>query len=207
MIHACSESRVRIGVPHWPAVLGENTLFRPLVSCRPTIPLLLIHWLKADWRTGTPQNREIDVFWRLIANTVDRLIGCLEGQRADDLNWTPLEDANSLYVLATHTMGNIRQNVLGGLCDVPVQRDRDAEFQVTGDSPEEIKARWNELRDQISDCVLHVPEDRLDRAKEHPGRGAISDRETLIVAARHAAEHFGQAQLTRDLLLRSLVEE
>ena len=154
-----------------------------------------------------PQTREIDIFWRLIANTVSDLLDCLEGQHADGLNWSPLDDANSLYVIATHTMGNIRQNVLGGLCDEPVQRERDAEFQAAGDSPDEIRARWNELRDQISDCVKDLPQDRLNRAKEHPGRGVISGRETLIIAARHAAEHFGQAQLTRDLLILSLAGE
>ena len=146
------------------------------------------------------QTREIDIFWTLIAGTVDELVGCLEGLGESELNWSPMDDANSLYVLATHTMGNIRQNVLRGLCDVPLQRDRDAEFLATGVSPDEIKARWSELRDQISSCVKELPADRLDRAKEHPGRGVISGRETLTLVARHAAEHFGQAQLTRDLL-------
>lgn len=146
------------------------------------------------------QTRQIDIFWRLISDTVDELIGCLEGLSSDDLNWSPLNDANSLYVLATHTMGNVRFNVLGGICDVPVQRDRDAEFVATGSSADEIKASWSELRGKISDRVMDLPPDRLDREKEHPGRGLITGRESLIVVARHAAEHFGQAQLTRDLL-------
>ena len=145
------------------------------------------------------QTRQIDIFWRLISDTIDELIGCLEGQSSDDLNWSPLDDANSLYVLATHTMGNVRFNVLGGICDVPVQRDRDAEFVATGNSADEIKAYWSELRDEIADRVRDLPADRLDREKD-PGRGLITGRESLIVVARHAAEHFGHAQLTRDLL-------
>ena len=153
------------------------------------------------------QTREIDIFWPLIADTVDELVGCLEGFGGYELNWSPMDDANSLYVLATHTMGNIRQNVLGGLCDVPVQRDRDAEFSAAGESSDEIRARWNELRDQISDCVKELPADWLNLAKEYPGRGVISGRELLFVVARHAAEHFGQAQLTRDLLRLAEVGE
>ena len=73
----------------------------------------------------------------MIEDTVDELVGCLEGFGEYEFNWSPIDDANRPFVLATHTMGNIRQNVLGGLCDVPVQRDRDAEFVATGDSPEQ----------------------------------------------------------------------
>ena len=40
----------------------------------------------------------------------------------------------------------------------------------------------------------------LDRERTHPRRGALTAREVLIVVARHAAEHWGEAQLTRSLL-------
>jgi hypothetical protein len=36
--------------------------------------------------------------------------------------------------------------------------------------------------------------------RQHPRRGPLSGREILIVVARHAAEHLGQAELTRDLM-------
>ena len=78
--------------------------------------------------------REIDLYWHKIRDTVDELVGCLEGVGSDDLDWSPLDDANSLYVLATHTMGNVRHNLLNGLCGLPLSRDRDAEFVVTGGS-------------------------------------------------------------------------
>ncbi|MBN1310607.1 MAG: hypothetical protein JXB30_04240 [Anaerolineae bacterium] len=35
---------------------------------------------------------------------------------------------------------------------------------------------------------------------EHPRRGQMAGRAELIIVARHAAEHMGQAELTRDLL-------
>ena len=40
----------------------------------------------------------------------------------------------------------------------------------------------------------------LDRARQHPRRGIITGRDVLIVVARHAAEHWGEAQLTRSLM-------
>ena len=86
------------------------------------------------------------------------------------------------------------------LCGLPVNRDRDAEFMTSGGSAVEIEARWNELKDQISDAIAALPPTELDRERDQPRRGSITGRELLIVVARHAAEHYGQAQLTRDLL-------
>ena len=146
------------------------------------------------------QSQEIEIFWRFIASSVDSLVESLDGLQADDLNWSPIEAANSLYVLATHTMGNIEQNVLGGMCDEPFQCDRDAEFRAEGASADAIQHRWRELRDRISACLEDAPESRLESKKEHPGRGLVTGRERLIIVARHAAEHLGHAELTRDLL-------
>ena len=149
-------------------------------------------------------SREIDLYWHKIRNTVDELVACLEGLDGDSLNWRPLDDANSLYVLATHTMGNVRYNLLNVLCGLPVTRDRDAEFMVKGDSAIEIAARWNELKAGISDAIEELPPTELDRERNHSHRGNVTGRELLIVVARHAAEHYGQAQLTRDLVKAEL---
>lgn len=70
----------------------------------------------------TQSSREIDLYWHKIRNSVDELVACLEGLDSDSPNWRPLDDANSLYVLATHTMGNIRYNFLNVLCGLPVTR-------------------------------------------------------------------------------------
>ena len=145
-------------------------------------------------------SREIDLFWEKIGNTVDELVGCLEGLDSDALDWRPLDDASSLYALATHTIGNVRHSFLSVLCGLPVTRERDAEFMVSGGSAAEIDARWNELTVQISDAIEELPATELDREWEHPRRGSINGRELLIVVARHAAEHYGQARLTRDLV-------
>ena len=147
---------------------------------------------------------EIDVYWREIRNTVDELVGCLDGLDGDSLNWSPLGDANSLYVLATHAMGNVRHNMLNVLCGLPVARDRDAEFVAVGGSSEEIEASWSRLKGEISDALQGLSPAELDREKDHPHRGTITGRKVLIVVACHAAEHFGQAQLTRDLVKSQL---
>ena len=85
-------------------------------------------------------SQEIDLYWDMIRNSVDELVACLEGLDGDSLNWKPLDDANSLCVLATHTMGNVRHNFLSILCGGPITRDRDSEFAAMGDSVAEIEA-------------------------------------------------------------------
>ena len=149
-------------------------------------------------------SREVDIFWRRISNTVDELVACLDGLDGDSLNWSPLDDANSLYVLATHTMGNVRHNFLNVMCGLPITRDRDAEFVARGASAAEIEARWNELKARISEAIEELPPAELDRDRQHPHHGIITGREVLVVVAGHAAEHYGQAQLTRDLVRAKL---
>ena len=145
-------------------------------------------------------SREIDLYWHKTRDTVDEIVACLEGLDSDSLDWSPLDDANSLYVLATHTMGNVRHNFLNVLCGLPITRDRDSEFVARGGSAVEIEASWNELKGQISDAIEELPPTELDRERDDPNRGIITGRELLIFVARHAAEHYGQAQLTRDLV-------
>jgi hypothetical protein len=145
-------------------------------------------------------NREVEMFWGYIVGSVDRIIAFLDGLVEDDLNWHPLENANSLYVLPTHTMGNVEKNLLDVLCGQPIARQREAEFAAQGSSVEPTRRRWQELQERLAAGLAHVPSAELDRGREHPRRGRITGRELLIVVARHAAEHVGQAELTRDLL-------
>ena len=77
----------------------------------------MVRLTKIQWEKDTMDNSpEIDLYWDKIRNSVDELVACLEGLDSDSLNWKPLDDANSLYVLATHTMGNVRHNFLSILC-------------------------------------------------------------------------------------------
>lgn len=141
------------------------------------------------------------LFWRFIASSLDRLVACLDGLDADDLNWRPpAPGANSLYALATHTLGNSEENILETLGGRAVGRDREAEFAAIGASAGAIAARWRELRAELARTLAALPAGALDTEYAHPRRGTLTGRAILIVVARHAAEHLGQAELTRDLL-------
>lgn len=149
------------------------------------------------------EKQQVDEFWGFISSSIDRIIACLNSLPEDDLNWHPIETANSLYVLATHILGTTEENIIGVLSGQKVKRQREAEFKTTGTSAEPIRSKWSELRDRVKQCLEQLPSGELDREREHPRRGQLTGREVLIVVARHAAEHMGQAGLTRDLLLVS----
>jgi uncharacterized damage-inducible protein DinB len=159
-------------------------------------------------QTGSSQNapprssgRETMLFWRYITSSIDQLLATLEGLDAREINWSPIANANSLYVLATHTMGTTAENLLEVLCGQPVHRQREAEFAAYGETTEALHAQWQSLRVQIQAQLEQLDAAAPDAERQHPRRGKITGRDVLIVVARHCAEHMGQAFLTRDLIL------
>ena len=144
----------------------------------------------------------IQAVWAYIARSVDRIVGCLDEVDSAGLNWRPpAPGANSLATLATHILGNLNEVVLGVVGGALVNRDRDAEFAVTVDSAESIRRQWLTLRHQIDVALAALPPNALELTYQHPRRGALTGLDVLVVVARHAAEHMGQAELTRDLYL------
>ena len=150
------------------------------------------------------QRGEIESFWGFISRSIERIMECLNGLAEDDLNWRPLENGNSLYVIATHILGTAEENILGVLCGQSIQRRREAEFAVRAESVESIRANWRELQERIKRSLERLPPGELTRERNHPRRGELTGHELLIVLARHAAEHMGHAEITRDLLFVKL---
>ncbi len=154
---------------------------------------------------GVVTDQEAAMFWRYIAGSIERLVEMLGELSEAELNWRPpAPDSNSLFVLATHTLANTEENILGTLCGIAVQRRREAEFQAYGPTPEPIRQRWARLRAEVEAALGALAPEALRTLRPHPRRGPITGREILIVVARHAAEHLGQAELTRDLMRAAL---
>jgi uncharacterized damage-inducible protein DinB len=144
---------------------------------------------------------EIDVLYRYLCRTVDKLLAALDGLNAEQLAWQPpAREANSLSVIVTHVLGNVEENILEILCGQPVHRQRDAEFAAGVSSAEALRGRWQAIQGRMQAAIAGLPADELDRFRTHERRGTITGREVFLVAMRHAAEHSGQAELTRDLL-------
>ena len=150
---------------------------------------------------------EIDTYWNFIRRSIDRIFSCLERLDGEELNWRPLHNANSLYVLATHVMANVEANVLGVLCGLEISRNRDDDFNARGSSSEPPQKKWHELQETISAHLSKLPPGALEQEIIHPRIGKITGRYHFTVIVRHIAEHVGHAELTRDLLFTTLGRE
>jgi hypothetical protein len=153
-----------------------------------------------------PKNpaREAALLCRYTLSSLDRLMHCLDGLDEHQLNWRPpAPQTNSLYALVVHTLGNAEENLLLTLFDQPSPRQREQEFVMQGQSADALIAQWQTLRERLQKALLSLSSDDLEQEHLHPRRGSITGLDILIVVARHAAEHLGQAELTRDLVLAS----
>ena len=145
-------------------------------------------------------SEEAAQFWRYIAGSLDRLMALIAEQPASVLQFRPpAAQANSILGLARHTLANARDNLLGVMQGEPGGRDRQSEFEDL--VPAELLELWGGLRAEMEEALMALSADVLAERVEHGRRGPIARREVLIVVARHAAEHLGQAELTRDLAL------
>ena len=144
---------------------------------------------------------EVETFWTYTEQSLESLVELSRGLSDQQLNWRPeaAEPANSLYVLAWHTLGSIEEGLLFRLCGEPGERDRDSEFVVSA-AAAALEDRWSDLRERLASALPKLEPGALDRTIEHSRRGPLAGREMMLIAARHAAEHLGQAELTRDLL-------
>jgi uncharacterized damage-inducible protein DinB len=151
--------------------------------------------------TAPFRSAEVATFWRFIVNSLDRMLAVAQSLDADGLHWRPAAGANSVAVLVRHTLGNAEENLLMVLCGQSFSRLRDDEFLDHSVSAADLVTAWHEVRPRLEAALATVEADEMTRLRPHPRRGELSGRDVLIVVARHAAEHLGQAELTRDLYL------
>ena len=136
-----------------------------------------------------------DLLW-LLRHVVETLDGLTE----EELNWRPpAKDANSLLVLATHTLGAAEAHVLELLAGQHIDRVRSREFTVTGDAGP-VRVRLDEVIGRLTATLDALDPTELERERPTPG-GTSTGREVLLWAVMHASQHHGVAQLTRDLIL------
>jgi hypothetical protein len=134
-----------------------------------------------------------------LVREVERVISATDGLSAEQLAWKPTaNDANSLIVLASHTVGAAERHVLAHIAGRTPGRTRDEEFADAGDVAG-IRKRWSDVKRGIVDVLDNLPPGRLD--EDLPGPASTRSVHAMIVhSIAHASEHAGQAELTRDLL-------
>ena len=141
-----------------------------------------------------------------ILRCIDRVVALGDGLTDERLSAAPgIPGWNSLASIAWHVMANADENILGVARARTVERDRESEFvENTTRTARELRARWADLRPRLEAYFATLGPVELDRAREHSRRGTVTVLELLLVVLRHAAEHEGHAQMTRDYVMHRL---
>ncbi len=160
-------------------------------------------------------NSELASLTNNLEQLLERVCSAVEGVTEAQLNWRPPPpDTNSIYVLATHILGNAEAWVLGIACEQPVERARGAEFRSAGSDGSALIARVRDLRDRFGTALRALPPGGLD-AVRRPASPALSSlwassapqpvttRDAILQVIRHANEHLGHIGVTRDWMRTS----
>lgn len=118
---------------------------------------------------------------------------------AGALNWTPLaaEETNSIAQLLSHAM-EAERFLLATAVDQPIERNREAQFQVAVPGPADVLARIDHTQQAGERFLALLTAEHLAREMTR-GERTRPGSWWLLHAIEHANEHLGQALLTRQL--------
>lgn len=159
----------------------------------------------ADVYTSTFRTHIIGEFWANLEKSLDRIESVVADCSIEELNWRPpAPETNSIYVIAVHALGHLRQGIVGVLGDGSQERDRDAEFRAVA-TPENVPIPgWETTRQEMADVLRRLEPDVLDCVYSPLHRGPMTGMALMLLMTRHTALHEGHAELTRDLARAAL---
>jgi hypothetical protein len=151
-----------------------------------------------------------DDFLYFMNRALDGMVGIVEELGNTRVNLRPdFPGANSPYVILYHAVCCTHFWCGAVLAGRRVSRDRDAEFQAKG-AVADLRKAVQDLKKQIpkdleqvrGDQTLTYPDGLLLR---HVQRGVRdwSQGKALIHAYEELAQHFGQMEITRDILMQT----
>jgi len=142
----------------------------------------------------------IDRAFDNMLETIDQLGDDVANQKPD------LPNTNSPYGILNHCIGVVNHWIGNAIVDRGIPRDRDGEFIVTG-THEQLKAEIKQCRDRMAED-LPVIDGLAPLAAPPPsyyapegGPAKWSQGASLIHTYEEIARHWGQMELTRDILV------
>lgn len=143
-----------------------------------------------------PQN-EADLYRYHLRRLVNWYLEALDPLAPEAFGWTPpAAGTNSLAAICVHAIASAEWWVLSCIGDGPIERDRDAEFQVN--------VAWGELRHRFSAFLMRAETLLADMSGEelaaisrHPA-GDRMNRRCLTHTVEHLGLHLGHVEVTID---------
>ncbi|MBI4785643.1 MAG: DUF664 domain-containing protein [Chloroflexi bacterium] len=142
---------------------------------------------------------EVQLYLERLQDRRAEMLKALDGLDADALDWKPLSaDANSVTVLAVHSLGAERRwlhEVVGG---TKIQRDRDAEFRTRAADVGALKAMYAAAALESEQILTQLSAEDMDATRKLP-KDSCTVRWAILHVLEHYSEHLAQMWLTRQL--------
>ena len=149
---------------------------------------------------------EEDFLW-FTNRALDEMIAILFRLGDDDVNRRPdLPGANSPFAIVTHCLGVMEYwggHIARGRRNV---RDRDAEFRASGTVPDlvqRVEEARSKLREDVHKSDSAAAPINLPPEKDRDLPLGRTQGGALVHIYEELAQHLGQLEITRDLLLKS----
>ncbi len=123
----------------------------------------------------------------------------IAGLSAEQLNWRPAPETNSIAVLIVHTLGS-EAEVFRISSAVPAPRDRDSEFLVEAGSVAELLTMLDAADALVDDLAPRITSDMLPVVRERGNRPPQTALHWLLTNYGHAREHLAHIQLTKQVM-------
>ena len=143
---------------------------------------------------------EVETYIERLRDARAETLTTLEGLGVDALNWHPLPDeSNSLYALATHSLGAERGWLHELVGQRAIERDRAAEFRARGDDIAALREAYDMVTRASEEILARLAESDMAalRGKDASNRHTV--RWCILHIVEHYSEHLGQMRLTRQL--------
>lgn len=137
-------------------------------------------------------------YWKLYSELLAAL-------PAEALNWRPPvagEDGaaatNTAAAIAAHVSGGQRHWIGEAIGGVPAQRDREAELRLTAANAGQVVALVEAAASVVRGVLAAQTAEDLERTVNFNGRD-VTRRWLIVYILGHAAEHWGELMLVRQL--------
>ena len=138
---------------------------------------------------------------------LDRALLCIDQLEEKHIWYRPNPSSNAVGNLILHLVGNLRQWILGGIGNLPDNRNRPAEFSATsGQTKEELRALLKKVVEESCAEIEALPAERVVERKTIQNEDVTIAR-ALVMAVSHLGLHVGQMQYIAKMLLADSYKE
>ena len=147
----------------------------------------------------------VTFFLPFINNALEGMLNIAEELGDDRVNQRPnnMDNTSTPFILLTHCVGLTRYWIGSVALGRPVTRDRDAEFRAQGavaDLRQAVQELQNQLQDDLNQVQVGQPAPHPESVRQ-PHMKDWKQEQFVLQCFKELAQHHGQMELTRDVML------